>query len=372
MAACTFFCACTVKEKPQKKGSYTEYSNPIEIIQNDGSTRFTTVSDPYCIRGDDGFYYLYSTNCNCERGDRGWGFDYLPIFKSRDLANWEYAGSPFITAEEKDVILWGDTGNGEGLQVWAPTVLKIGDTYNLYYTVTDRWCTDAGIGVATSPTPYGPWTHHGKLFLGSEIGVEHSIDPHVFIDEKTEAVYMVWGSGFGIWLVELSPDGLDLYGGMDFARENKVWIAAYKVFEDSNYEAAFILQKDGKYYLFLSTGSCINGRWSEYHVVVSVADNVYGPYKDTAGNDMKGPNMGDLVVEGEAGKTAGVGHMCVVNDDKGEYFMVYHGYDVEGQHPDERTLYVDKLLFDEKTGMPYVKDFHASNHVKVTGAYIYD
>jgi hypothetical protein len=51
--------------------------------------------------------------------------------------------------------------------------------------------------------------------------------------------------------------------------------------------------------------------------------------------------------------------------------MLYHGYDTQG-NPNSRVLYLDKLLWDEETGMPYVQGRKASNHVELPGPYIKD
>ena len=67
----------------------------------------------------------------------------------------------------------------------------------------------------------------------------------------------------------------------------------------------------------------------------------------------------------------GTGHCAVITDDNGDYWMLYHGYDTQGS-PNSRVLYLDKLLWDEETGMPYVAGRKASNHVELPGPYIKD
>jgi len=68
-------------------------SNPGVFLKSNGESEFVGVADPFCLRGDDGYYYLYSTQLDCTRGEKGYGFDPGPIFKSRNMQSWEYCGS---------------------------------------------------------------------------------------------------------------------------------------------------------------------------------------------------------------------------------------------------------------------------------------
>lgn len=347
----------TTTTKPVAQNN--NYENPTYPIVN-GEEKLTYQADPYIVRDDDGTFYMYCTqtdvytpNISFKRG---------PIWKSVDMHTWEYVGDVFANYTPT----WGTAGAG----VWAPTVIKIGDQWCFYYSLSTGGDTNPGIGLATSPTPYGPWTHHGKLFNSEEIGVTNSIDPHVFIDEGR--VYMVFGSFGGlITLIELTEDGMGLKGGLEYQRENKVALGGYEIFDVNNYEASIIIKKDGWYYLFLSTGTCLSGLQSTYRVVVAKSQSITGPYLDSNGKNMFGPNRGDAVVVPSTSGVMGTGHCAVITDDNGDYWMLYHGYDTQG-NPNSRVLYLDKLLWDEETGMPYVQGHKASNHVELPGPYIKD
>ena len=262
-------------------------TNPGVFLKPNGEKEFVGIADPFCLRGDDGYYYLYSTQLDCTRGEKGYGFDPGPIFKSRNMQSWEYCGSVFLdTPNYQQYIGWN---NGEG-GVWAPSVAKIKDQYVFYYTLGagGYYSGYTGIGVASAPTPYGPWTHYGKLFDSQEIGVKNSIDCYVFIENET--VYCVWGSGDGIWIMELSEDGLSLKDGLETQKESKVQIAGFDLYYNDNYEASFIQKKNGYYYLYLSTGGCCAGLQSDYHVVVGRSETLYGPYVGQNGRAIDGPN----------------------------------------------------------------------------------
>lgn len=337
---------------------HNQYSNPTYPLANN-EKKETYMADPFVVRDDDGTYYMYCTqtevytpNLLFKRG---------PTFKSTNMIDWTYVSDVFADY----VPTWGESGAG----VWAPTVIKIGDTWNFYYSLSIASDPNPGIGVATSQTPYGPWTHYGKLFNSNEIGVTNSIDPFVFVDDDN--VYMAFGSYGGlISLVELTNDGLELKNGLEYQKENKVALAGFEVFDMTNYEGTFIFKKDGWYYLLLSTGSCCNGINSTYKVVVSRSRNVKGPYLDSQGRDMFKPNRGDPVVVPSLSGAMGTGHCAVINDDNDNLWMLYHGYNTKGKNPSYRVLYLDQLIFDNETNMPCVKNKKASNEEIKDGPYI--
>ena len=368
VAVCLLICCCVLfvacNEKPQPTPDADEkpiaennnYTNPIYPLV-DGERKMTYQADPYIVR-DNGTYYMYCTQTDVYTPTVA--FKRGPIWKSDDMQSWEYVGDVFANYTPN----WGTSGAG----VWAPTVVKVGDTWNFYYSLSTGGDENPGIGVATSPTPYGPWTHYGKLFNSEEIGVTNSIDPHVFWDD--DRLYMVFGSYGGlITLIELSQDGLSLKNGLEYQKENKKALAGYEVFENNNYEASLIIKRDGWYYLFLSTGSCLSGNNSTYRVVCARSKNVYGPYLDSQGRDMFAPNRGDAVVTPSMDGAMGVGHCSVIQDDIGDYWMLYHGYNTNN-NSGYRVLYLDKLIWDETTGMPHVEGTIASNGVEKPGPYI--
>ena len=55
-----------------------------------------------------------------------------------------------------------------------------------------------------------------------------------------------------------------------------------------------------------------------------------------------------------------------MQDFAGDYWLFYHGYDVYGERPSERIVFMDKLLWDEN-GMPYVEGRKASIGEEKTG-----
>jgi arabinan endo-1,5-alpha-L-arabinosidase len=181
--------------------------------------------DPSVIKGDNNWYYLYAT------GER--------IYRSLDMVRWEYVRNVFDGKPRPSFV---DVNS-----YWAPCITKQGNLYVLYFALS-TWggVNEAGIGVATASTPEGPFdiaNGNGKLFVSGEVGVTNSIDP--FYIEEGGAKYIIWGSFYGIYGIELNSDGLTV---KNFG--NKFQLAG------SYFEASYMYKRGGYYYLFASIGSC--------------------------------------------------------------------------------------------------------------------
>lgn len=361
----TIFTGCNPKpdnsvpdnQKPQRIYTREEYGNPLRFYKQDGSQYFVTAADPDIYRDDEsGYFYMYCTNTNCEMGDKGMQYDRGPIFRSKNLVDWMWVGSVF--ADDPNALDWHDKNAG----VWAPSVIKVGDKYNYYYSLSLWGDENPGIGVATSPTPYGPWTHHGKLLNQEMTGVRNGIDPMPFYDG--ENLYMVWGSFFGIACTLLTDDGTELFYGSE-VKNHITYLIADNTFDgkmdiDINYEGSYLIRHKGKVYFFGSQGSCLDATNSTYRVRAGVANNFLEPFTTHNGILLSQPPYGEEVISPNE-KVAGVGHNTVVQDFAGDFWLFYHGYDVFGEQPNERIVFLDKILWDEND-MPYVENRTASIH----------
>lgn len=311
------------------------------------------LADPAIIRGDDGIFYAYGTQDNAAWDDY-FGVSFIPILSSPDLVNWKYEKSVF---QMYNAPYWGTNGAG----LWAPDIVKIGDKYNLYYSLSIWGDPNPGIGVATASSPLGPFTDHGKVVDSLTSNVGNSIDPAVNVTDDGR-VYLTWGSFRGIYIVELTSDGLRVKNDDPTARK---LLAGYDggAWNGASYEGAYIRKINTFYYLFLSTGTCCDGLNSTYKVVVARSENITGPYVDHTGVDMAGHvSMGSLVVDRNE-RFVGVGHNSLIEDDAGDIWIVYHGYDTH-ENPlygttNRRSLLIDKLLWDED-GWPYVAGYGPS------------
>lgn len=313
------------------------------------------LADPSIIQDDDGYYYVFGTQDYGQWGDT-FGTRYTPILRSLNLTDWEYAGSAF-TMQTRPI--WGTPNAG----IWAPDVVKINGMYMLYYSLSTWGDPNPGIGVASASHPLGPWTDHGKLFDSNSIGVNNSIDSTVFVHENR--VYLIWGSFRGLYGVELTADGKSLLDGEN-ARNTKVHIAGFPTstpWNGATYEAPYIIYKDGFFYMFVSSGSCCDGHNSTYNVRVGRSTNPLGPYVDHLGRSMLDQFRGYQVITGSA-YFKGPGHNSIIQDQAGDYWIVYHAFDVSqsanfGNSP-RRSLMIDRLIWNQE-GWPSVFGTMPSN-----------
>lgn len=293
-----------------------KYKNP--IIQAD-------CPDPAAVR-DGNSIYLFGT------AGKVWKID-----------DWNYGPE-----QQPDVLRsksWGASANN----IWAPDVVKIGNTWNYYYSNSVWGGEDtAGIGVMTSASLDGPWIDKGKIFTSDEIGVANSIDPVVL--EEDGHVYMAWGSFRGIFIVELNEDGTKLKNPETAAQDKKLIAGVVGNWNGATYEGSYIRKINGYYYYFGSQGTCCAGVNSSYHVKVARSKSIFGPYVDSKGVDMLGENRGEVVIKGDQ-NVAGPGHMSLIQDDNSDWWMFYHGY--EKTSPIARVVFMDKLQWDDN-GFPYV------------------
>lgn len=284
-----------------------------------------SLPDPTVIKGDDGYFYLYATE----------DIKHLPIHRSKDLVNWESAGTAF-TSETRPTF---EPKGG----LWAPDINKIGDKYVLYYSMS-RWGGEwtCGIGVAIADKPEGPFKDIGMMFRSNEIGVQNSIDPFYIEDEGRK--YLFWGSFRGIYGAELTADGLALKPD-----------AEKKQIAGTAYEGTYIHKKNGYYYMFGSTGTCCEGLKSTYQTVVGRSKSLWGPYLNKKGESMM-DNYHEVLIHKNK-SFVGTGHNAeLITDKKNNDWILYHGVSVENPHG--RVLLLDKVSW--KSGWPVVKGNSAS------------
>jgi arabinan endo-1,5-alpha-L-arabinosidase len=280
----------------------------------------SSLPDPTVIKAADGYFYLYATEDTRN----------IPIYRSIDLVNWTFVGTAFTNATRPTF----EPGGG----LWAPDINYINGKYVMYYSMSvwgGEWT--CGVGVATADSPQGPFTDRGKLFRSNEINVQNSIDPCYIEDDGKK--YLFWGSFRGIYAIELSDDGLSLKEG---AVKTQVAGTAF--------EGTYIFKRAGYYYMFASIGSCCNGVSSTYQLICGRSTDLLQGYVDKNGKSLKG--NGYSLVVGSNSKFVGNGHCSeIVQDDEGNYWIFYHGYDI--QYPDGRRLFMSRIKWDEN-GFPYV------------------
>lgn len=316
--------------------------SPAQTYQNAVSDTFAdTFADPAVIRGKDGYWYAYGTTDPLREGE---GTRHLlPVSRSTDLVTWEYVGDAFT---EDTLPAWADTTRGAAL--WAPDIRYVDGEYRLYYVVTETTVTDEpndnAIGVATAPTPTGPWTDSGGPVVGPRPGAGGAgdylwtFDPsHVVDPDGTE--HLFFGSYYGgIYVTELSADGTRAVGDPT------------RVAVDNKYEGAYVVQRDGWWYLFASSANCCAGPTTGYSVHVGRSRDLAGPYVDREGVPLDQSRAGGTPVLAPNGNEwVGTGHNAVVTDLAGQDWIVYHAIDRADPYLDgtdginERPMLIDRL-----------------------------
>lgn len=178
---------------------------------------------------------------------------------------------------------------------WAPDAAYKDGTYYLYYPAKDE-NNIFRLGVATSKTPYGPFTPQENPMKGS-----YSIDPAVFVDDDGSAyIYFggIWGGQLQRWekgtydkdgsLKDLGiPNNPAILPRMAKLTDNMLEFAeevkSIEILDKSGepiltkdlerrfFEAPWIHKHMGVYYLSYSTGDT-------HLLAYATSDNPYGPF----------------------------------------------------------------------------------------------
>ncbi|MFD9964718.1 family 43 glycosylhydrolase [Amycolatopsis sp. NPDC058986] len=316
------------------------FTNPISSPAAD------TFADPAVLRGEDGFWYAYGTADPLHEGER---FHHgIPILRSADLVRWVYVADVFTPANRPG---WAAPGAG----LWAPEIRYADGRYLLYFTVTDTTAnpgSDPAIGVATAPTPAGPWTDSGGPVVAPRPaaggGYQWTYDPAMLTDAEGRR-WLYFGSYVGgLFVVPLSSDGLRVTGD------------AIQVAIADRYEASYVVRHEGWYFLFASAANCCAGPATGYSVFAGRSANPAGPFVDRAGRSLLDSRVGGTpVLQPNGNRWAGTGHNAVVSDAAGQDWLLYHAIPRDKPYLDEpyginrRPMLLDRL--DWIDGWPMVR-----------------
>ena len=307
----------------------TTYDNAVSDSFSD------TYADPSVIRGRDGWWYAYATSDPLRAGDPPGA---MHIARTRDWSGWDYLGTVFTAANRPS---WATPTAG----LWAPDIRYIAGRYVLYFTVTDTTLNagdDSAIGVATAPSPAGPWTATGAPAVPPRPapggGFLWTFDPAGFTDVEGNR-YLYFGSYFGgLWATRLSADGLSPVG------------SATQVAIDNRYEGSFVVRHGDHYYLMGSSANCCAGPTTGYSVFAGRSTSPLGPFVDAEGTSLLTSRVGGSPVLTQNGnRFVGAGHHAVFTDAEGRDFIAYHAIDRDNPwltHPfgiNRRPMLLDRL-----------------------------
>lgn len=250
--------------------------------------------DPFVLRVGS-TYYAYATQT---------GNTNVQAIRSTDLVTWDDLGDALPALPS-----WAGPG-----RTWAPTVLRRGDQYVLYYTVrepsSDRQC----ISVAVARHPEGPFRDVSTEPLIFQLERGGSIDPSPFVDADGSA-YLLWKSDdnaldrpSSLWGQALTADGLALTGAAtELLRRDRDW-------ERPLIEAPAMVRHARRYYLFYSANWWESSR---YAIGYASGPTALGPFRKLT---RRGPWTGS----GE--EAAGPGGQEFFTDSDGAVQMAYHAW----------------------------------------------
>lgn len=241
-------------------------------------------------------------------------------WSSADLVRWQQHGPVLQFA---DVRWIGDDG-APAHHAWAPCLANRDGKWFFYYAVGPQGPTPSRIGVASGPSPAGPFRDSGKPLLTGGNGFE-AIDPMVFQDPADTSHYLYAGGSAGAKLrvFELNPDMVS------FRREIKTETPRHFT------EAPFVHHRRDLYYLSYSHGSW---RHASYSVHYATSRSALGPWTYrgtilTSDANHKGPGHHSII------------HLPGID----QWLIVYHRWNNrqgDGPYHGSRETCLDKLEHD--------------------------
>ncbi|MFJ1709839.1 family 43 glycosylhydrolase [Kitasatospora sp. NPDC088346] len=209
----------------------------------------------------------------------------VACYSSTDLRNWTRQQNALPRQSSGDL--------APGRIVERPKVVynSSTQTYVMYMHIDDASYAEAKVGVATSPTPCGPYTYKGSFRPLNNV----SRDMGLFQDTDGTAYLMGEDRNYGTRIYKLSPDYLSVASQVALLGN-----ATY-----GNIEAPALVKVNGRYFML---GSRLSG-WSPNDNISTTATSLAGPWSPP--QSIATPNLrtydsqtGNIItVQGTAGTT---------------------------------------------------------------------
>lgn len=242
---------------------------------------------------------------------------FFEAWSSPDLIHWQNEGR---------ILDFADVPWSTNRAAWAPTMLQHGDRWFFYFSAGDG----AGLGVATSESPLGPFRDAlGKPLVAEYHHGAQPIDAHAFADDDGRA-YLYWGGWRHCVVAELGDDRISLKGEVrEITPEHYV-------------EGPFMFKRKanpgGEYVLMWSEGG-----WGDdtYAVAYGRADSPLGPFPH-GGVVLKGDPPGPDCI----GKSAGHHSVLKLPGEDERYVVAYHRRPPDETSAHHRATCLDRLEFN--------------------------
>ena len=270
-------------------------------------------ADPCAIIFDD-LYWIYPTYSARYRDQL-----HMDAFSSPDLINWT----------KHDRIIDTTAVPWIWQAMWAPSIIKKGEQYFLFFAGNDIQSDDeyGGIGIGVADRPEGPYRDHlGKPLIDKFHNGAQPIDQYVFRDVDGSH-YIYYGGWRHCNVAKLNDDFtgfLPLPNGETFM----------EITPERYVEGPYMFMRNGKYYFMWSEGGW--GR-PDYSVAYAIADSPLGPFTRIA-----------RILEQDPEVATSAGHHSVIHEPKSDrYYIVYHRRPITETARDHRVVCIDEMFFDE-------------------------
>ena len=251
-------------------------------------------------------------------------FPGVPVFKSRNLIDWEQIGHCLTTPEQLPLEHAGASGG-----IYAPTIRYHNGTF---YMVTTN-VTAGGHFFVTTNDPAGEWS--SPVWVRDEKGgVVGGIDPSLFFDDNGK-IYFTY-TDYGIKQAEI-----DVKTGV-ISEPKFVWCGI----GGRNAEAPHLYKINEMYYLLLAEG----GTESGHMVTIARSATPWGPFESCPHNPILS-NQHTYVM------TQGTGHGDLIDGPDGKLWMLFHGFrqSVYYFHHLGRETYITPVEWEN--GWPRVENY---------------
>jgi hypothetical protein len=264
--------------------------------------------DPYILPVG-GTYYGFATNSVAGN---------IQIIQSTDLTHWTTVGDALPHEPA-----WASPN-----ATWAPSVLRRGNSYVLYYSAVYTPTGEQCISEAVATQPQGPYVDSSTLPLMCQTALGGSIDPTPFVDANGTP-YLVWKSQgtaaqpSTLWSQQLTAAGTGLVPGAaaPMLTPSQGW-------QGGVVEGPSLVEVAGQYLLFYSAN---NWKTAGYAIGVADCSGPLGPCRPLSGQPLLGSQP----------SFSGPGGPSVFTDGAGRVWMAFHAW-LPGKvgYPNSRLLFI--------------------------------
>jgi hypothetical protein len=278
----------------------------------------------------EGRMYVYPSH---DEDDATWFYmkDYH-VFSSSDLKKWTDHGAILRLSQVPWALKW----------FWAPDCVYRNGTYYFYFCAsTDpssspanngKRYNDFKVGVATSTTPYGPFTPPTTYIKGID-----SMDPCVFYDKDGTGEAYIYYGGKGHGGID-QPGSPNAYPRWAKLKSNMIEINGDPQYiksgvSSSYFEAPWVFKRGSTYYFTYATNPTGQGK-----LLYSYGSSPEGPWTE-----------GGTIMDG-LGNDSLTNHHSIVEYPVGsdKWYLFYQSDHLSGGLIFRRSIHVDKITFNGK------------------------